>query len=314
MPPMVDGQVAADLAGGLAALGSAAAWALGAILFRRVGDVASPEGMNLAKSGLGIALLLLASALTGGFVAAGELAAVEVRGLVLLSLSGLVGIALGDTLFFMALVRLEPRRTLLLATVGQVFTVLLAVAFLGERLALLAWAGVALVLGGVAWVMREQVGSEAADPEIRGRAQRGMVYGLLASLCMSLSMLLADQGVEGLSALDATWIRLLAGGVGVAAWGAAQGRLGLWLAPFRDGRLLWQMLGAVCVIIFGGFYLSLLSLKLTSVSISTVLTATEPLFVLPLAALLLGERLSLRAVLGALIAVIGVAMVLTTLT
>ena len=311
MPPMAGEHIAADLAGGLAALGSAAAWALGSILFRRVGEVASPEGMNLAKSALGVGLLLAVSALSGG-LGLGGAAALDGHSLLLLALSGLVGIALGDTLFFMALVRLEPRRTLLLATVGQVFTVLLAVVFLGERLAGLAWVGVALVLGGVAWVMQEQLDEEDTD-EARARTRGGLIYGLLASLCMSLSVLLADQGVAGLSALDATWMRLLAGMVGVAAWGAVRGQLRGWLAPLWDGRLLWQMLGAVCVIIFGGFYLSLLSLKLTTVSISTVLTATEPLFILPLTYVLLRERISLRAALGALIAVAGVGLLLSTL-
>jgi drug/metabolite transporter (DMT)-like permease len=45
-----------------------------------------------------------------------------------------------------------------------------------------------------------------------------------------------------------------------------------------------------------------------------VLTATEPLFILPLAAVMLRERISLRATSGATLAVIGVVLILLALT
>src|SRR5882672_4101026 len=78
-----------------AALGSAGSWALGAILFKRIGESMSPLAMTLVKSAvsvvfLGIALLFL------GF------SNVTPQNLWLMIASGLVGIAIGDTLFFAA--------------------------------------------------------------------------------------------------------------------------------------------------------------------------------------------------------------------
>ncbi len=289
------------LIGIAASLGCAASWAVGSILFRKIGDDVSPLGMNLGKGLIGLVLLGLALAVVG-------VEPVDRRSLVYLGISGLVGIGLGDTFFFMALVRLNPRLTLLLATVGQVFTVLLAVVILGERPSLLGWAGIAIVLAGVTWVMAERLPED--DQEQRGRRIQGIVWGLLASLCMAAGILTAKVGVADVPSLQATWIRLAAGMVGLVAWGLVRRQLGQWLGPFRDLSLLRSILVAVLVIVFGGFWLSLLSLKCIDASVATILTSTEPLFVLPLVAIFLKEKVSLRAVLGAVVAVGGVVAIL----
>lgn len=293
-----------EILGGVAALGSAAAWAVGSIMFRRIGDEAPPLGMNLGKGLIGLVLLGGALLLTG-------YVPMDARTWILLSTSGLAGIAAGDTFFFMALVRLEPRLTLLLATVGQAFTVVLAMTFLGERPAPLAWGGIVLILFGVTWVMLER--SEDEDDETRRRQTSGIVYGLLAAVCMSSGIILAKAGLDDVSALQATVVRLGAGVAGLFLLGLFWGRLGTWLGPFRQPRLLRSIILAVLVIMFGGFYLSVVALKYTDASIATILNATEPLFILPLAVFVLGERLSVRAVLGAVTAVAGVALVLTSL-
>ncbi len=86
-----------------------------------------------------------------------------------------------------------------------------------------------------------------------------------------------------------------------------------WLQPFRERGLFKQLVVADLVIILGGFYLSMLALELTDASIATVLNATEPLFILPLAVFVLREKLTIHAVLGAIVAVGGVGMVLVGL-
>ena len=285
-----------------AALASAAAWALGSILFRRLGDDVSAAGMNLGKDLIGLALLGVAVLAVGPTSMAPLSAA-------LLFLSGVVGIALGDTLFFMALVRLEPRRTLLLATVGQVFTVALAVGLLGDRPGGTTWLGIALVLGGVSWVMRES--SDTAEDTPHGSARSGVLLGLGAALCFAAATILAKIGVESVSALQGTLVRLAGGVGGLVLWGLARRDLGGWLKPFRDGRLFRRLLVAETVIIFGGFWLGLWSLKHLDASIATVLTSTEPLFVIPLGLWILGQRPSRRGVVGAVVAVAGVALIVS---
>ena len=295
-----------SLLGGLAALVSAAAWAVGSILFRKIGDDAPPLGMNLGKGLIGLVYLGIALLFTG-------VESVSGRALFFLLVSGIVGIAVGDTLFFAALVRLEPRLTLLLSTVGQVFTVLLAFALLGERPAPQAWLGMLLIVGGVTWVMREQMGPEERA-EVRQKRFVGIVLGLLAAVCMSAGYLLSKMALSEISALQATFLRLLAGVAGLLVLGAGTRQLGTWLGPFRDPGLLQSILVAVAVIMFGGFYLSMVALKLTDASVASVLMSTEPLFILPLAAIALKEKVSRRAIVGSVVSVVGVALVLSSLS
>jgi drug/metabolite transporter (DMT)-like permease len=290
-------ELSAHTLGGLAALGSGAAWALGSVLFRGLADKTTALGLNLAKGLIGMVYLGSALAVVG-------LAPMPDRATFLLCLSGLIGIGLGDTLFFMALVRLEPRRTVLLATVGQVATVLLAMAILGERPSPLVWVGMAVVVGAVTAVMMERIGDEGAS------TASGIWLGLAAAMCMSVGVILAKMGVESVPALQATTVRMAAGVAGLLIVGLARGSLGAWLQPFTVRANLVRLAWADVVIIGGGFYLSMLALELTDASVASVLCATEPLFVLPLAIWLLGERVSARAAVGALVAVGGVALIL----
>jgi drug/metabolite transporter (DMT)-like permease len=283
--------------GCLAALGSALAWAVGSILFRRIGDEASPLGMNLGKGLLGLVLLGLALLVVGT-------TPMSPAAIFWLALSGVVGIALGDTFFFMALMRLDPRLTLLLATVGQVATVFMAMVFLGERPGALTWLGIPLVLGGVTWVMAEQMPHE--DKASKAFRLKGIGLGLLASLCISSGFILAKLGLEEVSALQGTFWRFAFGMAGLATFGWIRGELVTWLRPFASGDLLRRIIVAVLVITFGGFWLTMVGYKYTHASVATILMSTEPLFILPLARLFMDERITPRAITGALVAVSGV--------
>ncbi|MBU2574510.1 MAG: DMT family transporter [Elusimicrobia bacterium] len=284
--------------GSTAALLSAAAWALSSILFRRLGEKASPSGMNLGKC-------ILGSVALGAIILIIGMKPVPVRDFIFLGLSGLLGIALGDTLFFTALMSLGPRLALLLGALGPVFTVILAVIFLGERPSLLAWTGIVTTIAGVNWVIWESVPKEA---EGRSHKLTGIKYGVLSIFCNAAGIILAKVGVSSVSALDGTFIRFLWGMAGLLIAGAFSGKLKGWLAPFGDRKTIKLLLSAVFVAIFGGFWLFLFALKHIDVSIAVILNETAPLFVLPLAYFMLKEKISPRSVIGAAIAVSGVVL------
>ena len=66
---------------------------------------------------------------------------------------------------------------------------------------------------------------------------------------------------------------------------------------------------AVFVAIFGGFWLFLVALKYADASVATVLNSTTPLFILPMAAISLKEKIPVHAVIGSIIGVMGVALI-----
>jgi len=285
-----------ELAGVMAALGSAASWAVGAFLFKTLGEVLPPVAMTLAKGVSSLALLGFVMVLTGPEPLG--------RGsLMLLAVSGLLGIALGDTFFFEALQGLGPQPLLVLAMLGQVLTVVMAVLFLGETPTPSVWIGVLLVVSGAAVVLQGTLAGEK-----RATALRGVSFGLLSVLCMCASNVAAKAALEARSdTIQATFVRMLAGTSGVFIFGMASKRLTAWVMPFRDRGLASLFALSVCVVTFGGFWLSIVAYKYAQLSVASSLTSTEPVFALALAVIFLKERVTLRAVGGTLATVTGVA-------
>lgn len=277
-----------------AALGSAASWAVGSLLFERLGERISPLAMTLAKGGVSVVLLGLTLVFTG-------YEDVERQPLLLLILSGLLGIALGDTFFFEALQDLGAHALVLLLMLGQVLTVVLAVLFLGETPTLSAWFGIVLVVLGIGIVLSAKLSGEK-----QALGLRGIAFGLLSVLCMSVSLIIAKKGLESISAIQATFIRMLSGTLGMLLFGTVTRRLGRWAMPFKDQNLACLFLVSVCVVTFGGFWLSLVAIKYVDVSIANTLNSTEPLFILPLTAIFLKEKIAFRAVVGTFITTVGI--------
>ncbi len=283
----------------LAALGSSASWAVGSVLFKRIGADLCSAAMTLAKGGMSVGLLSLAVLLTG-------VHGMDPQSLLLLAISGVVGIGLGDTFFFEALKHLGAHSLVIMMMLGQVLTALLAIPFLGELPTPVSGGGIALVLLGVGLVLW-QPQAEAVESQSLNR--RGLLFGLLTVFCLSGSLIIAKQGLGEISALQGTWIRMAAGTAAMLCFGLSKrGRVTDWIAPFRNLSVLRNFAASVAVITFGGFWLSLLALQHLDVAIANTLSSTEPVFVLPLAVLLLRERVPLRAIVGTGVTMSGVVL------
>lgn len=283
----------------LAALGSAASWALGSILFKGLGRDVSSLAMTLGKGVLSVALLSLAVLVTGSGTIGWTPA-------LLLALSGVVGIGLGDVFFFEALKALSAHAMVILLMLGQVLTAVLALVLLQEMPSALQWTGMGLISLGVAAVLSSGSAAERSDSRLRG-----VIFGLLAVVCMSLSLIVAKQGLDQVSALQATWIRMLSGTVCLLLLGLVSRRLSGWIRPFRRKPYLAGFFASVLVVTFGGFWLSLVALKHLDVAVANTLNSTEPIFILPLAFFLLGERINRRSLLGTGVTMGGVVILCT---
>ncbi|MCL7487464.1 MAG: DMT family transporter [Desulfobulbaceae bacterium] len=283
------------------ALLSACSWALGAILWKKLGEHLSAYSMNLAKTVLGSFFLAMSLMFTGW-------ASMDNSSLVFLMLSGIIGIAVGDTFFFLSLLHLGPRRASLMGSLNPVAIALAAAILLGEKPSITVWIGIIATTVGVGWVLRERTSGTNGE---EARYPLGVIYGILSVLCTAGAVLLAKVGVSSVPTVQATWIRLLAGAVGLVVWGILHSELGAGMAPFRRGGLLIKVVAVVLVVVVGGFWLSLVALKHVDASIVGPLNSTGPIFILPMAVLLLNEKLSLRAIAGAIVAVAGVALILT---
>ncbi len=302
--------------GDLAALLSAAMWAVASVLFTREGRRTRPVVMNLVKSG-GAAVLFLVVLLAAppGPLGRPESGWIPQMGpAVWLSLSGFIGIGLGDTFYFSSLARIGVRRTMLLALLSPGFAAVGAVAAGSPLPGSLAAAGILVTLVGIVLVIRVAPVSGAGAPPAAGfslgKARLGALgLGILSATCQGVGIVLAKESIAETGVIMASLIRLAAGAMGLLLVDLMRGNSGSLvrevLAGFRQGRLLL----AAFIGTFVGFYLFQLAILLGSPPVTAALVGTSPLFAIPLAARFLGERLPWQATLGTIVAVIGVALV-----
>lgn len=288
--------------GELFALGAALLWAVSSILFNRVGKTVRPLELNLLK-GLGALVLLSATSLFLGE----QLRQVGMMTLLILAVSGAVGIGFGDTMFFEALNRLGARRALLITILAPPMTAVLALLFLKESMSALSWLGIGITVLGVAWVITEKNGPDALQTK---PDWKGVFFGFLAALTQAIGAVLSRWALTEttVSALQSAVFRLLAGVAVLILWVVIRReRVGTWLKP-RPSMKFW---GTIAAVVFLGTYVAIwfqqLAFQHTRVGIAQTLLATSPLFILPFAALQ-GEKLSPRAILGVVLSLAGVGL------
>jgi drug/metabolite transporter (DMT)-like permease len=235
--------------------------------------------MTLVKSLLSVLLLAIGLVFVGW-------TRVPFSSLGWLILSGLIGIAVGDTCFFAALRRLPVHRLIILMMLAPGITLIMAILFLGEAPSPIAWLGIAMVLSGVSLTLAAEL-RQGVTPE---RTPAGLIFGLMSILCMGVSVIIAKIGLNSVPALQATFLRMTAGFLGMFVVALAKRQIKGWLEPLRGDGLKWRFAAAVAVVTFGGFWLALFAVKRLDVSVANTLLATEPLFALPLSVLWLQER------------------------
>jgi drug/metabolite transporter (DMT)-like permease len=143
--------VKSELIGVVAALAAALCWTLASSLWRRLPTSLGPGQLNLLKNLVALALqlpLLLALVAIGGTGAGGAGGAAGSAGaapVALLLLSGVVGIALGDSFYLAALRRLGTRRALTFDAAGPALSAIGAALLLAEVPAPRQWLGIGLI-------------------------------------------------------------------------------------------------------------------------------------------------------------------------
>ena len=280
------------------ALFIAAIWACASVLYSKAGKNIPAMELNLIKGVIAIVLVLLVLVIQGSLVTA-----VPAIAIVLLMVSGAVGIGLGDTAYLDALQSIGPRKTTLIKTIAPPTAGLIAWIFLGEKITALDWLGIAIIVAGVAWVITESPNGNGSLPLNR----RGIIMAVIAALTEAAAVVLARSALTltHISPLWSTFLRL-AGGVVIILITLVirQKPILQWIKQPGAGKTALTASGAIFLGTFMGIWLQQIVLTTTPAGIAQTLFATTPLFILPLAALM-GEKVSLRAIFGALIAIAG---------
>ena len=231
-------------------------------------------------------------------------------------LSGIIGLALGDYFGFTSFAILGAR-------VGSIFIPLAPAAALfagyfiiGERINWIGLVGIVITIAGVIWVTISKQENVTTYKLEHGNVRKGIVFGVLASFCQGVGVVLANKGftykqdVSDLAFFHATWIRMIAATAIIYIITLAKGNVKNVLKPVFENKnngvvytFAGTFFGPVMGVSLSMYAVSLLENK---PSIAQTIFSLVPVFILPLSYLFYKEKITIKSMLGALIAIVGV--------
>ncbi|QEG20471.1 DMT family transporter [Mariniblastus fucicola] len=226
-----------------------------------------------------------------------------------LTLSGLVGIVAGDTLYFRCLQILGPRRALLIACASPLFATMLGYQFLEQQIGLVVLSGILLTVLGVATVVSDRRANVEAPGLLPGNFEVGVALGLLGAVCQAVGGLFSTLGMKGdCGALEATMIRLLIAAIASVVMLMAQWKTRKSFASTFRFEYLKFIVPATAIGTWLGIWLSQIAYKYADLAVAQTLISTCPLFAIPVVWILFGHKATRLAIVGTIVALVGVAM------
>ena len=274
--------------GELCALATALVWAFSVILFKKSGEFVRPVALNTFKSTLAMLLLVPTLYLWGDSL----FHPAPARDYALLFLSGAVGVAVADSLFFKSLNLLGAGLSAIVDCLYSPFIILLIV-------------GVLMIISAVLTA----TGVRGRGTVPRGDLVRGAVWGALAMALMAIAIVMVKPILDRSPLLWATEIRLMGGCLVLYVQLLIRRRKDPILRTLLTAHswkytVLGSFLGAYVAMV-----LWIAGMKYTQASTAAALNQTSNVFVFLFAALFLKEKITPAKLIAIAAAVTGVFLV-----
>lgn len=290
--------------GALLGLATALCWTGSSIAFaeasRRVGSVP----VNLIRLLMAVLMLSVVGALYRSLPLPTDATTHQA---LWLAISGVVGFFVGDLTLFRAFVLIGPRRATLLMALAPAFAAITDYAALGTTLLPVQSLGIFITLVGVMWVVAERGKADENDTPV---SRWGIALGIMGAFGQGVGSVLTSHAFDAgrYDMFASTQIRAAAAIPLFILFVLFTGRMKDTVAALWDGKAMFYMaLGAFAgpflgVSLFNG------SVARIPAGVTSTLAGMVPIFMLPVAAWVQKEQITLRAVIGAILAVGGVAL------
>ena len=280
---------------------TAAIWAFAVILFRKSGETVHPLALNAFKNSLAIALLLPTLWFSGQTLFPQHSASVYLT----LFLSGIIGIGIGDTLFFNSLNRLGAGLTGIVLCLYSPFIIVFSYLFLNESLTNVQLIGALLIITAVfiTTIQRKPIGVTKRN------VLYGVIYAILASAAMATGVVIMKPLLSTHYVIWVAEIRLLGGMAALLLILICHpGRRMIVNSLIRTHNWHYVLGGS-----FFGAYLAMIiwiaGIKYTQASVASALNQTSTIFIFIFAGLILKEPMNMRRTIGIVLAFSGAFLV-----
>jgi drug/metabolite transporter (DMT)-like permease len=287
--------------GQIYALACALVWAFAVVLLKRSGESISPLALNIFRVTFSLPLLLVTSALAGQPL----LPAASARDYLVLIASGILAIALADTLFHASLNIVGAGVSAIVDTLYSPMVVLFAFTLIGEHIGLRDLLGMLLVVGAVLL----STTLEPLPGRTRAQVATGVLLGLTHIILLALGIVIAKPVLNHSPVLWASSVRQAGALVVLVAMGLASRRRRQHFAVLRPTPHWRTMVPATVLGSFLALILWIAGMKYTLASVAAILNQSSTIWILLLSVVLLHERMTPRKALSAVLALAGVLLV-----
>ena len=288
------------LIGETAALITAGLWAVSALVFDGATQRIGSQLTNISRLTLSAILLLVTIAIARWFTP------VPIIDVLLLVISGWIGLLFGDGFLFKAFQLIGVRISMLVMSLVPAISALMAFIFLKENLSLTVIIGMVITLAGIMFVVGE---GNAEDKHVL--TFFGIFCATMGAVGQAAGMLFAKAAFSHgeINSFVASFTRIASS---VLLYLPFMLIAKSYMSPVtlfkKDSKSFYLALAGAILGPYCGMTLSLVAVKNTSVGIASTLMATTPVIMLPILHYYKKEKISLRGIIGAVIAVAGVAI------
>ncbi|MHA1906319.1 MAG: DMT family transporter [Candidatus Thorarchaeota archaeon] len=293
-------QLTPDLLLGVAiGLFTALLWGISTNVYKSQSDDATPIAISALKMWFAfifmVFLLLLPFKTTPFYM--------PFESLVFLVASVTIGLVAGDLVYLTAQERIGVAYAFPITNIYPITTYIIAIFLVSEAIIPVRFLGISIAIVGISLISQEQGNEEG---ETKKKDLIGIGLAICAALCWSVGSVFLQIGVTGIDPIDANFVRMMFGSAILIPIVLGAKKRGMPTPPRRSSK----------IIIAGGFLgmslgalLYTYSVDLIGASVAALLGSTAPLFAIPISILILKEKYTAKSLLGALLAVLGVVLV-----
>ncbi len=230
--------------------------------------------------------------------------------------SGVIGLVISDSCMFAALKRLGAQTTAAIQCLAPPLAAALALWAHDEVISTSKITGMLLTVLSVAGVILMARSPHGAEPQHR---RQGLILALVAATAQAIGMVMAKgplneidpaTGLRKLDVFMGTLIRLAPAVIVLLLISWQRGRHAQWDKLIHPPRRLAYLGIASLLGSFIGLLLLTIGITYSSVGVATTLSATFPIWIIPVSYLFLGEKARPGQILCTVLAVVGVSLLI----
>jgi drug/metabolite transporter (DMT)-like permease len=289
--------------GELTALLTAIFWTVTALAFENATIKVGTYAVNIIRIVFGLTFLTILTWLNRGIVLPSD---ATIEAWFWLSLSGIIGLVLGDLFLFASYPIISSRIAMLMMTLAPPMAALMSWIVLGEKMSYKAIIGMSLVITGISVAIWSKRNGERKMK--LNYSPRGLIYAFIGTFGQASGLVLSKLGMGKYNAFASTQIRLIAGIVGFTILISI-------LKKWKNVGNAIKNKQALKSIALGSFFgpflgisFSLIAIQNTGTGVASTLMSIVPVLIIPPAIFIYKQKVSIKEVIGAFISILGVAL------